>query len=99
MGLNHLREWIAPGYSFDNKKRLLPEPRNDAQAFSKEIYECLEHKIVRELCNQTKHLGKEIQTSTSHEALFDDVEDFDRSEERRVGKECVSKCRYGWSPY
>src|SRR3546814_19944917 len=23
----------------------------------------------------------------------------DRSEERRVGKECVSKCRYWWAPY
>src|SRR3546814_14827105 len=23
----------------------------------------------------------------------------DRSEERRVGKECVSKCRFRWSPY
>src|SRR3546814_13773568 len=23
----------------------------------------------------------------------------DRSEERRVGKECVSTCRSGWSPY
>src|SRR3546814_17321100 len=22
-----------------------------------------------------------------------------RSEERRVGKDCVSKCRSGWSPY
>src|SRR3546814_16882762 len=22
----------------------------------------------------------------------------ERSEERRVGKECVSTCRYGWSP-
>src|SRR3546814_11073845 len=22
-----------------------------------------------------------------------------RSEERRVGKECVSTCRYGWSPF
>src|SRR3546814_18268465 len=22
-----------------------------------------------------------------------------RSEARRVGKECVSRCRYGWSPY
>src|SRR3546814_15603623 len=26
------------------------------------------------------------------------IED-DRSEERRVGKECVSTCRYRWSPY
>src|SRR3546814_13356923 len=24
---------------------------------------------------------------------------YDRSEERRVGKECVSTCRSGWSPY
>src|SRR3546814_17405940 len=25
--------------------------------------------------------------------------DFERSEERRVGKECVRTCRYRWSPY
>src|SRR3546814_11046594 len=24
---------------------------------------------------------------------------YQRSEERRVGKECVSTCRYRWSPY
>src|SRR3546814_4751471 len=28
-----------------------------------------------------------------------DGEDADRSEERRVGKECVSTCRSRWSPY
>src|SRR3546814_18855521 len=28
-----------------------------------------------------------------------DVPRDDRSEERRVGKECVSTCRYRWSPY
>src|SRR3546814_16606813 len=28
-----------------------------------------------------------------------DVRVFDRSEERRVGKECVSTCRSRWSPY
>src|SRR3546814_9548145 len=27
------------------------------------------------------------------------TENQDRSEERRVGKECVSKCRSRWSPY
>src|SRR3546814_15344058 len=27
------------------------------------------------------------------------IEDTDRSEERRVGKECVSTCRSWWSPY
>src|SRR3546814_14059701 len=27
------------------------------------------------------------------------LDTFDRSEERRVGKECVSTCRYRWQPY
>src|SRR3546814_16614167 len=30
--------------------------------------------------------------------IFDSVR-HDRSEERRVGKECVSTCRSGWWPY
>src|SRR3546814_3659787 len=30
---------------------------------------------------------------------FDDPKVRERSEERRVGKECVSTCRYRWSPY
>src|SRR3546814_17198304 len=30
---------------------------------------------------------------------FDIVDRFGRSEERRVGKECVSTCRSRWSPY
>src|SRR3546814_18320861 len=28
-----------------------------------------------------------------------DIQHFDGSEERRVGKECVSTCRSRWSPY
>src|SRR3546814_13485107 len=31
--------------------------------------------------------------------LSDCEEEFGRSEERRVGKECVSTCRSRWSPY
>src|SRR3546814_17699685 len=27
------------------------------------------------------------------------ADEIERSEERRVGKECVSTCRYRWSPY
>src|SRR3546814_2572768 len=30
---------------------------------------------------------------------FPSLSDFNRSEERRVGKECVSTCRSRWSPY
>src|SRR3546814_13646253 len=32
-------------------------------------------------------------------SLFDDYVKSKRSEERRVGKECVSTCRSRWSPY
>src|SRR3546814_20960463 len=34
----------------------------------------------------------------AHSERFDDPAAL-RSEERRVGKECVSTCRYRWSPY
>src|SRR3546814_10820467 len=38
--------------------------------------------------------------SDKSEALFRAFGRFiNRSEERRVGKECVSTCRYRWSPY
>ena len=30
---------------------------------------------------------------------FDCISPIDRSEERRVGKECASMCRSRWSPY
>src|SRR3546814_14056562 len=32
-------------------------------------------------------------------AMLGRIRDVQRSEERRVGKECVSKCRSRWSPY
>src|SRR3546814_5695128 len=31
--------------------------------------------------------------------MHEQIERIDRSEERRVGKECVSPCRSRWSPY
>src|SRR3546814_12393250 len=33
------------------------------------------------------------------EAFLDEIAEILRSEERRVGKECVSTCRSRWSPY
>src|SRR3546814_15001692 len=36
---------------------------------------------------------------TADHGDFDHVGESPRSEERRVGKECVSTCRYRWSPY
>src|SRR3546814_13116275 len=42
-------------------------------------------------------LGDGIRTET--EALCDLLQSHSRSEERRVGKDCVSTCRSRWSPY
>lgn len=51
MGLNHLREWIAPGYDH----RL--EAQTPGEHFFNEIYRLDEFRIVNGLCNHSKHLG------------------------------------------
>src|SRR3546814_16708242 len=45
--------------------------------------------------------GKDAATVLTAEGRVEPVADLrsDRSEERRVGKECVSTCRSVWSPY
>src|SRR3546814_6824436 len=43
--------------------------------------------------------GKARHLARSRLHLFGDLADGERSEERRVGKECVSTCRSRWSPY
>src|SRR3546814_3703879 len=41
-----------------------------------------------------------LSSGTGHdEQIIDRMKDEVRSEERRVGKECGSTCRYRWSPY
>src|SRR3546814_11886772 len=54
-----------------------------------------------------KHVFQRIKNGEDIHAVNDifgtvaygrDIMEF-RSEERRVGKECVSTCRYRWSPY
>jgi hypothetical protein len=51
MGLNHLREWIAPGY-----RPRRDQACNPAQLFYDKIYGLPEWKTINELCNKTKHL-------------------------------------------
>src|SRR3546814_11036512 len=43
--------------------------------------------------------GADIKEMSEKDAADFFLEDFFRSEERRVGKECVSTCRSRWSPY
>src|SRR3546814_1410560 len=49
-----------------------------------------ESELVESTHNPRSFLPATFAASRSH---------VDRSEERRVGKECVSTCRYRWSPY
>lgn len=66
MGLNHLREWIAPGFKpkcFDP----LTWPPEDTRAkeFSRKVYEDSDHEMVRELCNGMKHVRKSKHTTSA----------------------------------
>src|SRR3546814_12877752 len=45
------------------------------------------------------HSGDEARMAIAAAQMHFPRVSFDRSEERRVGKECVSTCRYRWSPY
>src|SRR3546814_17984660 len=51
---------------------------------------------LREILDLDAMLSKEPPPDKMVEGAEDDN---GRSEERRVGKECVSKCRYRWWPY
>ncbi|WP_199052280.1 hypothetical protein [Aquitalea sp. ASV15] len=51
MGLNHLREWIAPNYSHKRKAQTAE------QHFFNSIYNLPEYKTINSLCNSSKHLS------------------------------------------
>src|SRR3546814_2311247 len=65
-----------------------------------EIAEVVEHRQDRGIITGTERAEAEAETREQH---ADDRTDHraahQSSEERRVGKECVSTCRYRWSPY
>ena len=44
-------------------------------------------------------LGVEVHVNVEFKGLLEPPEDQQRSEERRVGKECLRLCRSRWSPY
>lgn len=65
MGLNHLREWIAPGYAPFTHNGNINVPKTRYEQFSNDVYITNEHKIIREICNKSKHL-KSNGTSSDH---------------------------------
>src|SRR3546814_15148803 len=52
--------------------------------------------IVTHVAEAVKESLPKLLTYAATQRLIDGL---DRSEERRVGKECVSTCRSRWSPY
>src|SRR3546814_8871882 len=63
------------------------------------LREALAFLVSREIARRD-HRRIEMATKIAQFPFVRDLEGFDwRSEERRVGKECVSTCRSRWSPY
>src|SRR3546814_12159162 len=55
----------------------------------------------RDVLDSYQHMGLNIRGIDAKDRFYEalsDVSDAERSEERRVGTECVSTCRSRWSP-
>ena len=86
MALNHLREWIAPGYKKVNGK--FPPANTEKEKFFLDIWECSEFRTINKLCNNTKHIDEEQNPQNTYsehgltidelEGEIDDLLDFDK---------------------
>lgn len=74
LGLNHLREWIAPGYNKIVNK--WPPADTAEKTFSKAVFDNHDFDILRQLANGTKH-AKAVKAGYAGGASIDDWEDFD----------------------
>jgi hypothetical protein len=79
MGLNHLREWIVPGFDKIKGGSEWPVADTPEKEFSKRVYESPEHSIIRNISNMTKHFEPKVQCQTDvrYEASIDDEVDID----------------------
>lgn len=75
-GLNHLREWIVPGYKYTKKKP--SPPKTHEENFYVHIF-CAspEYKTIKEVCNGLKHVRTSSSTSAQHGLLIDEWPDTD----------------------
>src|SRR3546814_17470026 len=70
--------------------------RRRAGSSNKQVFSC--DKVFLSVANTLSHLpahGEKRRIIIDSKGLLC----YQRSEERRVGRECVSKCRSRWSPY
>src|SRR3546814_14335496 len=80
-----LQRRAAPPARLMPCERLQPALRNLLAAVHRDLDQPVVERGVGEAIEQGVRVGGEVLPR--------------RSEERRVGKECVSTCRYRWSPY
>jgi hypothetical protein len=71
MIVNHLREWIAPGfnktYDKNSKTWAWPVAKSEAEKFSRKIYEHTDFDLIRKLSNGTKHAKTVKKAETQYE--------------------------------
>ena len=73
MGVNHLRDWICPGFDPKKKNPVTPE-----QHFYAAIYSLPEFLIVNSLCNRSKHMGRmPYRVETTYGAMVDEYREID----------------------
>lgn len=71
-GLTHLREWIAPGYDSNHL------PTSPEEKFFQDIFKLKEFNILRELCNRSKHMDANVETTGAlYGGTIDDAPDID----------------------
>jgi len=74
MGVNHLRDWIAPGFRWDKQK----PPQKPEEIFGVSIFGIAEFKVVNAVCNRSKHMGDiQYQLETEYGAKLDDYPEID----------------------
>src|SRR3546814_18082740 len=55
--------------------------------------------LLRDVLADLREHGESLRIRAARDELLSTMACHGRSEERRVGKECVSTCRSRWSPY
>src|SRR3546814_13230487 len=79
-------------------KSVLDEAESESRRIREETYQAEKEKDILKIQVQTLEQELQRNTSDAHEKEHE-LEGFARSEERRVGKECVSTGRSRWWPY
>src|SRR3546814_20215435 len=103
-----ISDWSSDVCSSDLLHRLLePVARDIALHFGNHVVNALADRLLVGILAQTidriahdqRRFGRVEDDDRLAARCPADIHDRLRSEERRVGKECVRTCRSGWSPY